>query len=76
MFFVSVMAIGDKFHVLRYDRIQLPIQHDLHISLLSHVGRRVVPGSDGRLLLHVSLWGFSHDCILSVCLWYFKKCSK
>lgn len=38
----------------------------LQVPLLPHAGGGLLPRSQGRLRLHVSLWWCSYDCILPV----------
>ncbi len=61
---VSGLATSDKLSVLWNNWIQLPVQHDIYVSLLSDVGGRIVPRSDGGLLFYVPVWRNANDYIL------------
>lgn len=55
---LSAMAPGHDVLILRHDRIQFSIQHDIHISILSHAGGGFIPWQE--------LW-FHHDVYLRRC---------
>jgi len=56
------MASGDVILFLWHVRLQFPVQHDLHLPLLSHVGGDVVPEPDGRFCVHVPRRWPCYDC--------------
>ena len=62
----SVMASGHQLPILWNYRLQLPLQYDIHISILSNVRRRIVPRADCWFLFHVSIWRPTDDCILDI----------
>ncbi len=58
-------AVAPRHHVplLRHIRIQLPVQHDVHVPLLPHAGGDVVPRPHRRLRHDVPLRVGPHDRI-------------
>lgn len=55
------MATGDDVLVLRDDRVQFPLQHDVHISVLSNARGWLVPRQKRRLHNDVPLRGHADD---------------
>ena len=55
------MAPGHDLPVLRDLRLQLHLQHDLHVSLLPDARRKLLPGPVGRLPHDVHLRQRLHD---------------
>lgn len=61
---ISDMAINNNISVLWKCWIQSIIQYDLHISILSYVGGRILPQENSWFCDDVYFWWIMYDCIL------------
>ena len=66
MFYFTVLEVDYQLHVLWSNRIQLSLQPDIHLPVLSDVGGRVVQRETGRFFLHVCVRWNNNDCILEL----------